>query len=85
MTDLVLSNRRLSPNAKRNLSLFARYATIIGLALMLVAFSILSPKAFPTLNNFTNVINQASLAMMFDKDIKKFPADEAYRMLEYQG
>lgn len=31
---------------------------------MLVAFSILSPKAFPTLNNFTNVINQASLAMI---------------------
>lgn len=64
MTDLVLSNRRLSPAAKRNLSLFARYATIIGLALMLVAFSILSPKAFPTVNNFTNVINQASLAMI---------------------
>jgi ribose transport system permease protein len=64
MTDLVLSNRRLSPNAKRNLGLFARYATIIGLALMLVAFSILSPKAFPTVNNFTNVINQASLAMI---------------------
>ena len=64
MSDLVLSNRRLSPAAKRNLSLFARYATIIGLALMLVAFSILSPKAFPTLNNFTNVINQASLAMI---------------------
>src|SRR5512134_1669135 len=64
MTDLVLSNRRLSPNAKRNLSLFARYATIIGLALMLLAFSILSPKAFPTVNNFTNVINQASLAMI---------------------
>ncbi len=62
MTDLVLSNRRLSPGAKRNLSLFARYATILGLALMLVAFSILSPKAFPTVNNFTNVINQASLA-----------------------
>ena len=64
MTDIVLSNRRLSPGAKHALGLFARYATIFGLALMLVAFSILSPKAFPTVNNFTNVINQASLAMI---------------------
>jgi len=64
MTDIVLSNRRLSPQAKRALSLFARYATIIGLAGMLIAFSLLSPKAFPTLGNFTNVINQASLAMI---------------------
>ena len=64
MTDIVLSNRRLSPGAKHALGLFARYATIFGLALMLVAFAILSPKAFPTVSNFTNVINQASLAMI---------------------
>jgi len=64
MADLVLTNRRMSPNAKRALSIFARYATILGLALMILAFSILSPKAFPTLGNFTNVINQASLAMI---------------------
>jgi ribose transport system permease protein len=44
------------------LAIFARYATIIGLALMIVIFSILSPDAFPTLNNFVNVLNQASLA-----------------------
>ena len=31
---------------------------------MIVAFSLLSPRAFPTLNNFTNVLNQASLAMI---------------------
>jgi ribose transport system permease protein len=64
MSDIVLSNRRLSPETKRALSLFARYATIIGLVAMLGAFSILSPQAFPTLGNFTNVINQASLAMI---------------------
>jgi ribose transport system permease protein len=31
---------------------------------MVLAFSILSPKAFSTLGNFTNVLNQASLAMI---------------------
>ena len=31
---------------------------------MIVAFSILSPDAFPTYNNFINVLNQASLAMI---------------------
>ena len=31
---------------------------------MIVAFSLLSPRAFPTVNNFTNVLNQASLAMI---------------------
>jgi ribose transport system permease protein len=54
----------LSPNAKVALGVFARYATILGLAAMIVAFSALSPKAFPTANNFINVLNQASLAMI---------------------
>ncbi len=31
---------------------------------MIVAFAVLSPRAFPTVNNFTNVLNQASLAMI---------------------
>ena len=31
---------------------------------MILAFSLLSPRAFPTLSNFTNVLNQASLAMI---------------------
>ena len=46
------------------LSLLARYGTIIGFAVMLVLFAALSPLAFPTLSNFTNVLNQASLAMI---------------------
>ena len=58
------ANRRLSPGAKRALGFFARYATIIGLLAMIGAFAVLSPRAFPTLNNFTNVLNQASLAMI---------------------
>jgi ribose transport system permease protein len=63
MTDTIAS-RRLSPRAKAFLGLFARYATIVGLAAMIIAFSLLSPRAFPTVNNFTNVLNQASLAMI---------------------
>jgi ribose transport system permease protein len=64
MSENLISTRRLSPAAKAALGIFARYATIIGLAVMIVAFSVLSPDAFPTFNNFINVINQASLAMI---------------------
>jgi ribose transport system permease protein len=56
--------RRLSPRTKASLSFFARYATILALLLMIVAFSIVSPRAFPTVGNFTNVLNQASLTMI---------------------
>lgn len=56
--------RRLSPSARVALGVFARYGTILGLAVMIIAFSMLSPKAFPSVSNFTNVINQASLAMI---------------------
>ena len=38
------------------------YGTIIGLLLMIVVFSILSPKAFPTMTNFLNILNNASLS-----------------------
>jgi ribose transport system permease protein len=64
MTQTAAASRRLSPQSKLALGLFARYATILGLVLMILAFSVLSPRAFPTLNNFTNVLNQASLAMI---------------------
>lgn len=60
----VASVRRLSPGARTALAVFARYGTIIGLVAMIVAFSLLSPRAFPTIYNFTNVLNQASLAMI---------------------
>ena len=46
------------------LTVFARYATIIGLFAMILAFSALSPKAFPTFANFINVLNQTSLVMI---------------------
>ncbi|MCA0030157.1 ABC transporter permease [Mesorhizobium sp. B263B2A] len=64
MSDVSTYNRRLTPRTKAALGVFARYATILGLLAMIVAFSILSPKAFSTLGNFTNVLNQASLAMI---------------------
>jgi ribose transport system permease protein len=64
MSDVSTYNRRLTPQTKAALGIFARYATILGLLAMIVAFSILSPKAFSTLGNFTNVLNQASLAMI---------------------
>ena len=64
MTAVIASNRRLSPRAKTALGFFARYATILGLLAMIAAFAVLSPRAFPTVNNFTNVLNQASLAMI---------------------
>lgn len=64
MSDVAISARRLSPSTKVALGVFARYGTIIGLLAMIVTFSILSPGAFPTVGNFTNVLNQASLAMI---------------------
>jgi ribose transport system permease protein len=63
-TSTLTSNRRLSRRAKSYLGFFARYGTIIGLIAMIAAFSFLSPRAFPTASNFTNVLNQASLAMI---------------------
>ena len=59
MTAVLASHRRLSPRAKASLGFFARYATILGLAAMIVAFALLSPRAFPPVNNFTNVLNPA--------------------------
>jgi ribose transport system permease protein len=64
MSQAANQSRRLSRRAKMTLGIFARYATILGLVLMLVTFAMLSPRAFPTLSNFTNVLNQASLAMI---------------------
>ena len=61
---LALCASAVARGKDRSLAIFARYATIIGLGAMILAFSILSPDAFPTLSNFTNVLNQASLAMI---------------------
>lgn len=61
---LVEATRGLSPKTRAMLGHFSRFATIIGLVAMIVVFSVLSPKAFPSIYNFTNVLNQASLVMI---------------------
>lgn len=38
------------------------FGTIIGLMVMMIVFSCLSPKAFPTVNNLLNVLNNAALS-----------------------
>lgn len=64
MIDKTVAGRSWSLRTKASLGFFARYATIIGLAAMIAAFSLASPRAFPTISNFTNVLNQASLTMI---------------------
>lgn len=54
----------MKPGTRVALGQVSRFATIIGLVAMIIAFSILSPRAFPSVLNFTNVINQASLVMI---------------------
>ena len=39
----------------------AKYGTLIGMIIMLAAFSMLKPRAFPTPTNLINILNQASL------------------------
>jgi len=48
-------------NRRATLGFVAKYGSIIGMLLMIAIFSIASPRAFPTLSNFLNVLNQASL------------------------
>jgi ribose transport system permease protein len=43
------------------LSFVAKYGSLIGMLIMIVFFSIAAPRAFPTLSNFLNILNQASL------------------------
>ncbi len=43
------------------LTYVANYGSIIGMLIMIAIFSIAAPRAFPTLTNFLNILNQASL------------------------
>ncbi|MGP3534336.1 ABC transporter permease [Microbacterium sp. RD1] len=43
------------------LVILSRYGTLIGLALMLILFTVRAPTVFPTLQNFTNILAQGSL------------------------
>lgn len=48
-------------NRRAVLVFVAKYGSIIGMFLMIAIFSIAAPRAFPTLSNFLNILNQASL------------------------
>jgi ribose transport system permease protein len=43
------------------LLLLSKYGTLIGMLAMIVIFSAAAPASFPTLSNFVNIFNQASL------------------------
>ena len=47
---------------RRILLLVSKFGTIIGLIIMVLAFTALEPKIFPTFRNFKNIVNQASLS-----------------------
>jgi ribose transport system permease protein len=53
-----------NPFSRRIFALLAKWGTIVGLGLMLAVFSSLAPVAFPTVSNFLNILNQASLTMI---------------------
>ena len=55
---------RRGAKSRQVFAILAKWGTLIGLVIMLGTFSILTPAAFPTLNNFLNVLNQASLTMI---------------------
>ncbi|ARJ06586.1 ABC transporter permease [Humibacter sp. BT305] len=49
-------------SAKRvALIVLSRYGTLIGLAIMIIAFTVRAPTTFLTLPNFLNILNQSSL------------------------
>lgn len=47
---------------RKTFRFIGNYGTIMGLVLMIVIFSILSPQAFPTISNILNVLNNAALS-----------------------
>jgi ribose transport system permease protein len=51
-------------NSIRALLIISRYATLIALLTMGIVFSIHSPQAFFTVDNFVNILNQSSLTAL---------------------
>lgn len=62
MNDSVEQSIAKKQKSVRVSGILAKYGTLIGLALLLIFFSVSKPNAFPTLNNFINIFNQGSLA-----------------------
>ncbi len=60
-TSLAVNLAGVSRYDRKILVWVAKYGTVLGMFLMILIFSIASPRAFPTVNNFINIVNQASL------------------------
>jgi ribose transport system permease protein len=56
-----LAPRRTRTAGQLTLFILSRYGTLIGLALMIVLFTVRAPAAFFNLQNFTNILAQGSL------------------------
>lgn len=49
-------------NREKILLFLAKYGTLVGMLIMIIAFTISSPGVFLTITNFRNIVNQAALA-----------------------
>ncbi|MDF1567722.1 MAG: ABC transporter permease [Spirochaetaceae bacterium] len=59
-----MNPRTQQQTSQRNTALLAisKFGTIIGMAIMFLAFSVAVPRIFPTFRNIINIVNQASLS-----------------------
>lgn len=48
--------------SRSSLVLVSKFGTIIGMAILIIGFSLAAPRVFPRLSNIVNIVNQASLA-----------------------
>ena len=55
------TTRAAGAGRRAALGFVAKYGSIIGMLLMILIFSLAAPRAFPTVSNFLNILNQASL------------------------
>ena len=55
-------NNKQKDRKRTALMISSKYGTIIFLLLMILVFSLLKPKAFATVNNMLNILNQSSLS-----------------------
>jgi ribose transport system permease protein len=55
--------RRVKLSSRERFFLFlAKYGTLVGMLIMIIAFTVASPGAFLSITNFKNIVNQAALA-----------------------
>jgi ribose transport system permease protein len=56
-----LPGTRMRLTRRRSLAWLAKYGTLVGMGVMILAFSLAAPGYFNTVSNFVNILNQASL------------------------